>query len=88
MPSQTSHHLPFPCIGTQRTLDVFTYGDPHAARCVYIQAALHADELPGATPHMQQQVDARVMPLSQACGSRSSCVAGCCSWSAGACQWG
>lgn len=61
MPSHTSHPLPFPCIGTQRTLDVFTYGHPHAARCVYIQAALHADELPGATPHMQQQVNAHVI---------------------------
>jgi len=84
MPSHASHPLPFPCIGTQRMLDVFTYGDPHAARCAYIQAALHADELPGATPHLQQQLNPRVMSLPQACASRSSCAAGCCSWSTSA----
>ena len=47
MPVHTVHTLPFPCIGTQRTLDVFTYGPAQCHRSVYIQAALHADELPG-----------------------------------------
>lgn len=42
--------IPLPCgiPGTQMTLTVFEYGPSQAARKVYIQASLHADELPGA----------------------------------------
>jgi hypothetical protein len=47
MPVHTVHPLPFPSIGTARTLDVFTYGPLDSPRSVYIQASLHADELPG-----------------------------------------
>ena len=47
MPIHTVHSLPFPCIGTLRSLDVFTYGPVDSPKSVYIQAALHADELPG-----------------------------------------
>ena len=58
MPTRTSHPLPFPCIGTLRTLDVFAYGEEHSPKCVYIQAALHADELPGAPgrEHSQEKI--------------------------------
>ena len=47
MPLHNTHPLPFSSIGTVRTLGVFIYGAPHANLCIYIQAALHADELPG-----------------------------------------
>ncbi len=39
------HPLPWSHLGTERTLSVFRYGT--GARKVYIQASLHADELPG-----------------------------------------
>jgi uncharacterized protein len=39
------HSLPWSHLGTERTLSVFRYGA--GARKVYIQASLHADELPG-----------------------------------------
>ena len=35
-------------IGTQRTITALHFGDESAARKIYIQASLHADELPGA----------------------------------------
>jgi hypothetical protein len=47
MPVHTVYPLPFPSIGTARTLDVFTYGPLDSPQSVYIQASLHADELPG-----------------------------------------
>lgn len=42
--------LPLPCaiIGTESTVTAFVYGNPHATRKIYIQASLHANELPGA----------------------------------------
>jgi predicted deacylase len=39
------HPLPWSHLGTERTLSVFRYGA--GTRKVYIQASLHADELPG-----------------------------------------
>ncbi|KAA0994642.1 succinylglutamate desuccinylase/aspartoacylase family protein [Pseudomonas sp. ANT_J12] len=39
------HPLPWSHLGTERSLSVFRFGD--GARKVYIQASLHADELPG-----------------------------------------
>ena len=39
------HRLPWGCPGTERTLSVFRFGA--GARKAYIQASLHADELPG-----------------------------------------
>ena len=39
------HLLPWSCLGTQRTLSVFSFGS--GERKAYIQASLHADELPG-----------------------------------------
>lgn len=39
------HTLPWSHLGTERRLSVFRYG--HGPRKVYIQASLHADELPG-----------------------------------------
>ena len=39
------HLLPWSHLGTERTLSVFRYGA--GTRKVYIQASLHADELPG-----------------------------------------
>ncbi len=39
------HPLPWSHLGTERSLSVFRYGA--GARKVYIQASLHADELPG-----------------------------------------
>ncbi len=40
-----NHSLPWSHLGTERTLSVFRYGA--GTRKVYIQASLHADELPG-----------------------------------------
>ena len=40
-----NHRLPWGCPGTERTLSVFRFGA--GARKAYIQASLHADELPG-----------------------------------------
>lgn len=39
------HNLPWGNLGTQRTLSVFRFGQ--GERKAYIQASLHADELPG-----------------------------------------
>lgn len=41
------HPLPSASLGTQRTLTSFHYGPPGAGQKVYVQASLHADELPG-----------------------------------------
>jgi uncharacterized protein len=41
------HPLLSPSLGTQRTLTSFHFGTPGQGRKVYIQASLHADELPG-----------------------------------------
>ena len=39
--------LPTQHLGTTRTVTVHRYGDPSARPKVYIQAGLHADEIPG-----------------------------------------
>ena len=41
------HPLLSPSIGSQKTLVSFRFGDPQARPKVYIQASLHAEELPG-----------------------------------------
>ncbi|MDR5860001.1 succinylglutamate desuccinylase/aspartoacylase family protein [Halomonas eurihalina] len=42
-----THPLPSPVPGTHRALDSFHYGPADAEKRIYIQASLHADELPG-----------------------------------------
>lgn len=42
---QIDHILPWSACGTQRTLSLFRFGN--GPRKAYIQASLHADELPG-----------------------------------------
>ena len=45
---QVTHHpLLSPSLGTQRQLTSFSFGRPGSGCKVYIQASLHADELPG-----------------------------------------
>jgi uncharacterized protein len=44
---QIQHPLLSPSLGTQRTLTSFHFGTPGKGRKAYIQASLHADELPG-----------------------------------------
>ena len=41
------HPLLSPALGTQRTLTSLHFGHPDAGQKIYIQASLHADELPG-----------------------------------------
>ena len=43
------HHHPLlsPALGTQRTVTSFHFGEPGKGQKAYIQASLHADELPG-----------------------------------------
>ena len=41
------HPLLSPALGTQRTLTSFHFGTPGAGEKAYVQASLHADELPG-----------------------------------------
>ncbi|MBV8657268.1 MAG: succinylglutamate desuccinylase/aspartoacylase family protein [Burkholderiales bacterium] len=41
------HHLLSPSVGTRRELLSFHYGQPGSGQKVYLQASLHADELPG-----------------------------------------
>ncbi|MGO3345675.1 MAG: succinylglutamate desuccinylase/aspartoacylase family protein [Marinomonas sp.] len=36
-----------PVLGTQRHIDSFHFGTPNSGKKIYIQASLHADELPG-----------------------------------------
>lgn len=42
-----SHPLPSPSLGTQRELISFHYGVAGSGEKIYLQASLHADELPG-----------------------------------------
>lgn len=44
---RTEHALVSPSLGTQKTLVSFRFGQPDARPKVYIQASLHAEELPG-----------------------------------------
>ena len=41
------HALISPSLGSQRTLSSFHFGSPDAGLKVYLQASLHAEELPG-----------------------------------------
>jgi predicted deacylase len=52
--------LPSPAPGTQRSVTVHRYGRPGARPKAYIQAGLHADELPGmlVAHHLLQRLDA------------------------------
>lgn len=54
------HLLPSPAPGTQRELVSLHYGRPGSGPKVYIQASLHADELPGMLTawHLRRQLDA------------------------------
>ena len=47
-----------PSIGSHKTLVAFHYGPANAARKVYIQASLHAEELPGmlVAHHLKTQL--------------------------------
>ena len=45
--TRLEHPLLSPSLGSQKTLVSFQYGDPQARPKVYIQASLHAEELPG-----------------------------------------
>lgn len=44
---RTEHPLLSPSLGHQKTLVSFQYGDPSSRPKVYLQASLHAEELPG-----------------------------------------
>lgn len=44
---RTEHPLLSPSLGNQKTLVSFSFGDPSARPKVYLQASLHAEELPG-----------------------------------------
>jgi hypothetical protein len=44
---RVDHPLLSPSLGVQKTLTSFHYGTPGAGQKVYIQASLHAEELPG-----------------------------------------
>lgn len=55
------HHLTpliSPALGTQRNIDSFHFGTPNTGKKIYIQASLHADELPGmlATWKLKRQL--------------------------------
>ena len=44
---RTEHALLSPSLGSCKQLVSFTFGDPQARPKIYIQASLHAEELPG-----------------------------------------
>ncbi|WP_395678141.1 succinylglutamate desuccinylase/aspartoacylase family protein [Inquilinus sp.] len=52
--------LPSPSLGTSRAVTVHRYGEPGARPKAYIQAGLHADELPGmlTAHHLLRRLDA------------------------------
>ena len=54
------HPLPGAAFGTQRSLTSFHYGPSATGRKVYVQASLHADELPGmlVAHHLRQRLAA------------------------------
>lgn len=56
---RTEHALLSPSLGHQKHLVSFTYGDPQARPKVYIQASLHAEELPGmlVAHHLRSALD-------------------------------
>jgi len=55
-----THVLPSPSPGTRRELVSLHYGQPGTGPKIYIQASLHADELPGMLTawHLRRQLDA------------------------------
>ena len=57
---RTDHSLLSNSLGSQKTLTSFHYGTPGARPKVYIQASLHAEELPGmlAAHHLRALLDA------------------------------
>jgi len=57
--------LPPMSLGTERHLTVHAYGDPEAAPKAYVQAGLHAGELPGllVLHHLIRRLDAGEDPL-------------------------
>jgi predicted deacylase len=60
--TRTTSQIPLPAVapGTRRAVTVHRYGQPGARPKVYIQAGLHADELPGmlAAHHLVRRLDA------------------------------
>ena len=64
------HPLLSPSLGAQKTLVSLHYGDPAARPKVYLQASLHAEELPGmlVAHHLRQALDeAERLGLIQGC---------------------
>ncbi|WP_066265719.1 succinylglutamate desuccinylase/aspartoacylase family protein [Hydrogenophaga palleronii] len=57
---RTEYPLLSPSLGSQKTLVGFHYGTPGARPKVYIQASLHAEELPGmlVAHHLREQLQA------------------------------
>ena len=57
---RTEHPLLSPSLGSQKTLVAFHFGTPGARPKVYIQASLHAEELPGmlVAHHLRQRLEA------------------------------
>lgn len=57
---RNDHPLPCASLGTQRTLTSFHYGPAGRGEKVYVQASLHADELPGmlVAHHLRRRLDA------------------------------
>lgn len=55
-----THSLPSPTPGTRRELVSLHYGQPGQGPKIYVQASLHADELPGMLTawHLRQSLDA------------------------------
>jgi predicted deacylase len=68
---RTEHALLSPSLGHQKHLVSFTYGDPQARPKVYIQASLHAEELPGmlVSHHLRSALEAAELE-----GRLSGCV--------------
>lgn len=54
------HPLLSPSLGSRKTVSSFHYGTPGVGRKVYIQASLHAEELPGmlVAHHLRQRLEA------------------------------
>jgi uncharacterized protein len=57
---RTEYPLLSPSLGSQKTLVAFHFGKPGARPKVYIQASLHAEELPGmlVAHHLRQRLEA------------------------------
>ncbi|MFN7120871.1 MAG: succinylglutamate desuccinylase/aspartoacylase family protein [Hydrogenophaga sp.] len=57
---RTEHSLLSPSLGSQKTLVAFHFGTPGVRPKVYIQASLHAEELPGmlVAHHLRQRLEA------------------------------